>query len=329
MSTIQFFIYKFFRKVYSSLFQKTNNFSENCISDVHQASEMIYNLLNGNKPCMIARFGSTELACIINYLNVKENNHSFIKYIKGETGDWWWNPNIMKQMQNWSGFFPATPTELSRFSETMLQDMQQVDILGSWIKDERFVEKYIQRAQKVHLRLLEPFWSNPAWSRVLKGKKILVVHPFAKSIEEQYTNYRTKLFTTPDILPEFELSTIEAVQSLGGEDNGFSNWFEALHWMEEEIDKKDYDICLIGCGAYGFPLAAHVKRQGKKAIHLGGALQLLFGIRGKRWENPNYGVKEWGIPYGSYSSLMNEFWTRPGEVGKPKNAENVEGACYW
>lgn len=47
------------------------------------------------------------------------------------------------------------------------------------------------------------------------------------------------------------------------------------------MDKIDYDICLIGCGAYGFPLAAHAKRKGKKAVHLGGALQLLFGIKGK------------------------------------------------
>lgn len=32
----------------------------------------------------------------------------------------------------------------------------------------------------------------------------------------------------------------------------------------------DYDICLIGYSAYGFPLAAHAKRKGKKAVHLGG-----------------------------------------------------------
>ena len=73
----------------------------------------------------------------------------------------------------------------------------------------------------------------------------------------------------------------------------------------------------------------HVKKKGKKAVHLGGALQLLFGIRGKRWENPNYGVKEWGIPYGSYSTLINPYWASPGELGKPKNANQVEGACYW
>jgi hypothetical protein len=99
--------------------------------------------------------------------------------------------------------------------------------------------------------------------------------------------------------------------------------------MKQEIDKKDYDICLIGCGAYGFPLAAHVKRQGKKAVHLGGALQLIFGIKGKRWEDPHYGVSQWNIPQGYYLSMVNEYWVRPGEDLKPTNAQSVEGGCYW
>jgi hypothetical protein len=62
---------------------------------------------------------------------------------------------------------------------------------------------------------------------------------------------------------------------------------------------------------------------------MGGSLQLLFGIKGKRWEDPDYGVKEWGIPYNFYPALMNEYWTRPLNTEKPKTANDVEGACYW
>ena len=156
--------------------------------------------------------------------------------------------------------------------------------------------------------------------------KVLVIHPFEEEIKAQYKN-REKLFKN-NLLPKFELKTINAVQSLGG-DSDFDNWFEALDWMKAKMDMIDYDICLIGAGAYGFPLAAHAKRTGKKSIHLGGSLQLLFGIIGKRWEDPNYGVREWQIPKGSYSSLINENWIRPGNHLKPKNAQQVEGACYW
>ena len=58
--------------------------------------------------------------------------------------------------------------------------------------------------------------------------------------------------------------------------------------MVKEIEKKDFDIALIGAGAYGMPLAYKIKKMGKKAIHIGGSLQCLFGIKGSRWEAPVY-----------------------------------------
>ena len=33
--------------------------------------------------------------------------------------------------------------------------------------------------------------------------------------------------------------------------------------MKMQMDEEDYDIALIGCGAYGMSLAAHAKRKGK------------------------------------------------------------------
>jgi hypothetical protein len=99
--------------------------------------------------------------------------------------------------------------------------------------------------------------------------------------------------------------------------------------MKSEINKADFDICLIGCGAYGFPLAAHVKRMGKKAFHIGGSLQLLFGIKGKRWEvnDPHYELGNDNII--DYYSLPNEYWVRPLEEEKPANHSKVEDSCYW
>lgn len=330
MDFISICILKVLRKLYTKAFGEYQLPPLQCEKDPDKASEMIYNLLTNDKPCMIARFGSTEMSAIINYIGVNTKHHSIVKFIQGKQPEWWWNKNIMNQMQQWSGFFPPNPENMQRFGKMMIKDAQEVDLLGSWIKSEGYIYNYIKNAQIVHLRLLEPFWTKKSpWTKALERKKILVIHPFAQQIYKQYTERRTLLFDNPNILPSFDLQVIQAVQSLGGESNGFKDWFEALQYMKNEIDKKDYDICLIGCGAYAFPLAAHVKRQGKKAIHLGGALQLLFGIKGKRWENPNYGVKEWNIPYGSYTSLMNEYWVRSGNQGKPQNASQVEGGCYW
>jgi hypothetical protein len=277
---------------------------------------------------MIARFGAFELSVVLNYLEIKSDNHSSYKFIIGKEKEWWWNKNIMKCMESNAGFFPPTEEKISQFCDLILNDIKELDYLGSWIPDEFFLKDLIDDVPKTLLPFLEPYWSNRPWARVLTGKKVLVVHPFAELIEKQYRENREKLFDNPDVLPQFELQTLKAVQSLGGEDNGFRDWFEALQWMEDEIDKRDYDICLIGCGAYGFPLAAHVKRQGKKAVHLGGALQLLFGIRGKRWDDPNYGIQEFG-KQNTYKGLFNQYWVYPGQQDKPECANNVENGCYW
>ena len=50
--------------------------------------------------------------------------------------------------------------------------------------------------------------------------------------------------------------------------------------MKNQIVKTDFDIAIIGAGAYGFSLAAFIKKIGKKAVHLGGPTQVLFGIKG-------------------------------------------------
>ena len=320
-------ILKIIRKVYTR-FLGNKIEKPTCIQDPEKASKLLYDILASKEPCMIARFGSTELTCLSNYIGVKSQKKQYFSYIRGESNPWWWEKNTINQMQQWSGFFPLEQEKIDKFCELMLEDMKEVDILGSWLPNEKDFENEISKATKVHLIFLDPYWSKIPWTSALKGRKVLVIHPFDKTINSQYKK-RKLLFKNNELLPEFKLITIKAVQSLGQGDPRFRDWFEALDYMKTEIDKIDYDICLIGAGAYGFPLAAHVKRRGKKALHLGGALQLLFGIIGSRWEDSNYGVKKWGIPKGKYANLINEHWVRPDEDEKPKNAMAVEGECYW
>lgn len=328
MNKIGIYALKGLRKLYGKLFAPKMGEYDRGIIDPDKASELIYNLLASGKPCMIARYGSTEMFAITNYLGVTAKHHSAWKYIQGRQFAWWWENNVKDQMTRWSGFFPSTEENLMKFGEMMVEDSKQVDILGSWLSDEKYLNEQLKSTTKVHLMQLEPFWGTKPWSRALKGKKVLVVHPFAETIKTQY-NKRHDLFLKDDTLPDFAFfEVVRAVQSIGGE-SSYKDWFEALDFMKSEIEKHDFDVCLIGCGAYGFPLAAHVKRMGKQAIHLGGALQLLFGIRGNRWEDPNYGVKEWGIPSGTYCGLLNGYWVRPSKEEKPKSAGQVEGSCYW
>lgn len=298
--------------------------------DADHTSVIITKAINIGTPLMIARYGAFELSTVLNYLGVYYKKSSFLKYIQGKQGAPFWEETVLRFMESNAGFFPATHENAKRFGELMLQDTKQLDILAEWKSSFHLIEDLLPANCIVsHLANVEPFFAKHPWTKALTGKKVLVVHPFNELIELQYNDSREKLFANPEMLPEFELKTIKAVQSMGGEPNGFKDWFEALEWMKKEIDKVDYDVCLLGCGAYGFPLAAHCKRMGKQAIHLGGSLQLLFGIIGNRWADPNYGVNEWGIVQGQYSNMINEYWARPSQNERPKNAYKVEGACYW
>ena len=55
---------------------------------------------------------------------------------------------------------------------------------------------------------------------------------------------------------------------------------------------------------------------GKKPYTWGGATQMLFGIKGKRWED-------------EYGEFMNEHWIRPSKEETPINAMKIENGCYW
>lgn len=314
--------FKIAKKIYQISNSDSSSFGRNwkMFSIKEYSNNLICEKLMDDKPLMIARLGSNELNCMVNYLGVNfpEKFRSKIGYIKGQMPAWWWEGWMMDQMYDVAGFFPKDVSLFEKFCNLMINDLPEVDILGSWLKEEKFFESELDRSKKVMIEDLEPFFTMNPWTLALKGKKILVVHPFGKTIESQYKK-RNMIFSN-NLLPDFELTTIKAVQSHGRGDTLFSDWFEALDYMKNEIEKVDFDICILGCGAYGFPLAAQIKRMGKKAIHLGGVTQLLFGIKGKRWEEY--------IVY-PYTNLYNEHWVRPNENEKPKNAQLVEGACYW
>ena len=271
--------------------------------------ELQQKILSG-QPFMLARFGATELLCCSMY--------EFEMKSKRE--------NAVDQLVKWSGFFPKSVQDGRKFYEMNVDAFREIDYLGVWFRrfEDYFIKKYLPKKSKISFLFdIEPWRSKDyPWTKALKGKKVLVIHPFDTTIVEQYNNHRTELFANQDILPEFELLTVKAVQTIAGiEDTRFKTWFEALDYMYNEAMKRDFDVAILGCGAYGLPLAAKIKQAGKQAIHLGGVTQILFGIKGKRWEEME--------DYRYIKNLMNDAWAYPNEQDTPKNAKIVEGGCYW
>lgn len=280
-----------------------------------KANEYIASLIEADKPFMVSRFGYTECMVISQVMRArlfgyaKENNAVF--------NEWF------KLLYTGAGFFPFESELTEQFTDLLVgESIGQIDLMGTWYipMEEFWVNEYMKNSKSTQLLSLEPWLSDNPWSAALEGKKVLIVHPFEKTIRSQYAK-REKIFPGTDILPKFDLITYKAIQTIAGEkDERFSNWFEALDYMFNEIKNIEFDIAIIGCGAYGMPLAAKLKKAGKKVIHLGGATQLMFGIRGRRWDD-NYPSK--------IATLFNENWVYPDKDEIPGEASVVEGGCYW
>lgn len=278
-----------------------------------RGNDVIRETLASGAPCLVTRLGDVELRTISYYMKWRRPRIPVNPA---------YPPRQSQTMRINTGFFPVEDSSLDRFARMNLEAVSQADVLGVWFNrhEHRVVSECCSEANLVELAALNCMcWEGP-WSSALEGKTVLVIHPFANSIESQYRNNRRAIFADPTVLPEFELKTMVPVQSIAGNDCSYATWFDALQGMCEEISRKDFDVAIIGAGAYGLPLGAFIKSLGRQAVHMGGATQLLFGIKGRRWEDE---YQDSIVP------LFNDAWVRPLPEETPPGAETVERGCYW
>lgn len=276
--------------------------------------------LGRSDPLLVTRFGYVELECLLNFLAVTRRagfREAHADFMTGRTRAFWWDHRWFRSMANNAGFFPDTVPMIRRHGAMILELLPRIDILATWLKGEQLLARELAGARRIPLAALEPFHFDTPWTAALAGRRVLVVHPFEDSIRAQYAK-RERLFADPRVLPDFELLTVRAPQSIAGNRTGHATWFDALDDLTDRVAARDFDVALIACGAYGMPLAARVKAMGRQAIHIGGSLQLLFGIRGKRWEDRP-----------QINRHFNEHWVAPAASERPASLHRVEGGCYW
>lgn len=286
------------------------------------ANEHIRRLLSAPEPCLIARFGCGEFeASFRGYDRARRGGvlAKWLRIVRGTGGPFWWDNSIRLGLVRQAGVFPTDDDIFDRFAVRSFEDARQMDLIGTWNAREKQAKKlFFPMAKACPIGDLEPFFRADPWSRVLKGRKVLVIHPFVDTIRSQYEK-RRELFAVEDMLPDFELLTYRSVTSFLGLKTPYRNWFEALEQMCSDVSKMDFDVAILGCGAYGLSLGAYIKRELKrKAVHLGGATQLLFGIRGGRWDADPH-----------FAALYNGSWCRPFAHERPENFRQHEGGAYW
>jgi hypothetical protein len=276
----------------------------------HKAIEL---MINSGDPFLVSRFGSTESQVLL------ENRSGDI------------HPESRENLWKLSGVFPNSIEISKKYAEAATEAALQIDVCGTrcskfeyafWDNERATVSEFAPHAVLVDIEVLAPIDVRESWVKALENKKVLVIHPFAETIQRQYLR-RKKLFTNSDWLPEFKLMTMRSTQSLSGTplSTGHADWFSALDSMKIEIQQFDFDIALIGAGAYGMNLGAYIKGLGKQAMHIGGALQLFFGIKGFRWTNrdePTY-----------LEITENPNWVWPSQEEIPSKFLEVERGAYW
>jgi hypothetical protein len=219
-----------------------------------------------------------------------------------------------------AGVYPATEDVFSRFCREYGRELGALDMLAVWYQrgENKIRLQYAPNATPVFITALEPFYHDRPWSQYLAGKRVLIVTPFASTVEGQYARRREIWHNKPDVLPDFQLDTLRCPLSAGLIEPAFPDWFTALDALRADMSRRVFDIAIIGAGAWGVPLACHAKGMGRIGIHLGGATQLLFGIRGARWHN-----------HSIIRALYNDAWVRPGVADRPGKFRNIENGCYW
>ena len=277
---------------------------QKCSKTINIGSEKIrlciLKALRENKGALIGRHGSTELTCI---LSEDPRKHG-------------------ERLETYSGIFGDHMTWLTDYIEAC----KNADVFAAgWFEPLAAAEMAYLRllnpgASLIPLRSLEPYYSESPWTGALVGQQVCVVSSFADSMRVQDLSSVWEKEILPDCNWSFIRSYYPPSISRGSCDwpAGINSWDKALDYLEDEVIKTGAKVVLIGCGGLAMPLAYRLKKKGLIAVVLGGAIQILFGIKGFRWEN-----------HSEISKFFNNAWVFPSADEVPLGAEKIEHGCYW
>lgn len=283
------------------------------ILTLKESNDFLIRLLEKEESFIISRLGiGAETYLSYNYLKNKRIDLNHLKFLDNNAGIY----NVNKSLT----------TYLNEYIDCIKNSCSLACFTNSILHEQKyFVDSF--NLISIHSRILEPFYCciddvNP-WSHYLYGKKVLVISPFIKSFQKQLSN-NFQIFKNPEkkiFLDGQEFIFYKSFQTSGG-NHLHKNWLETFTIMCNDIKKLDFDIALLGCGGYGLPLCNFIKtKMNKSAIYVGGGLQLLFGVMGKRWENNPIWKK--------IIEENNTKFIKPSGDEIMQNNNKIEGGCYW
>lgn len=231
-----------------------------------------------------------------------------------------------------SGLFPADRQFYLKFNALCGEHLRTFDCVGIFPElgkqTQPLVEFYRLGMPLVNYLDQEPDRSTPCneancYLPFLRDRRILFVSSYAELLRERATRETFEKVWARTGKPWFYPASVDALEFPFGYTAAtharYGSSLEVLDEITGALREREFDVALIAAGGLAIPIAAHVKQLGKVGISLGGHLEPLFGIMGKRWrENADY-----------RSRYINEYW-----IDMPKRYQipekNVgDGGAYW
>lgn len=250
----------------------------------------------------------------------------------------WITTQMIHNAGFWNGVNVSIDDALDDWSQQTIKALQTLDAVVTWNPEEKSQELevlafYAPKAQQIPLRALEPYYSDTKYTMQMTQGKIAVVSPFAASIEKQWLK-KSQLFPDPIFGSESSASSKQEIVAIQSHYGPFmtvldttKTWSKdilekgpnaAIQHLTERVINSGARYAFVGIGALSLPLVAALKAKGIVAIHTGGATQIMFGVKGHRWQN-----------HAVISKFFNEHWISPSVSEVPSGASAVEGGCYW
>jgi len=280
-----------------------------------QSQEWIAGALARREPSAIGKVGTSELLAL-EYLD----RYICLPWPRNAS---WARP--AERLFHTAGVFPVRRDIYQRWAVVYREAVRELDFIAQWQPPGSFLEAYEQVLLDQELPGvvrgsfvgLEPVGAT--WLRPLAQLRWLVVSPFCETIKSQLPKL-SLLNVFHRVEPERLAQAARSCRFVPCPQLPYMvlpmhrDWLEGLEELKKAMAKQEFDIAIIGAGAWSLPLAAHAKKLGKIGLHLGGTLNLLFGIRGGRFDERGF--------YG-------EHWIRPLEKERPKNHHLMENSAYW
>ena len=316
------------KRVYDFILHRRKNLNQQHntgVMAIEQGASEIFNCiekaLQKKEGVLIGRNGTIELEALLFRLYGSSPNQPY-------------PPHISRRIELHAGLWPSTKNSLDKWVFQMMEAIRLSDVLvAGWYEplkeaEQKLLDKTNTLAPRIPLRSLEPYYVTPEkrWTNLLAGQRVAVISSFAKTITEQ-TERREEIwpFFTESLLPgNTEWVPIQTgyapslAQGVCTWPSDITSWDVAVHHVVKQVIESQASIVLIGCGGLGMLIGSECKKRGIVAIVLGGATQVLFGIKGQRWAN-----------HSVISQLWNDAWVWPKESETPQGASQIEGACYW